>query len=138
MAGTWWVAPWEKWAPAVPGSVKRRAVVFEQRRDGPLTCGREACGAVLALERENARGGPQPQRLAHQRERHRVQRRLEADMTVAMHRHRMPDAQIRRHLWERQHAISAVDAQPGLLQHPLARMHVQIDQITEAINPAIK
>lgn len=144
MAGTWWVAPWETWARAAPGSVKRGAVVFEQRRGGAreagtagiglggdrahrgevvtagedgldgavvravvgecaLACGLEAHSAVLILERENALGGPQAltdvvmrdEALGGRRQMIRVQRTLEADMTVAIHRHRMPGAQIR-------------------------------------------
>jgi hypothetical protein len=50
--------------------------------------------AVVLEQRHGRVGGAQPQGLAHQRERRRVQHPLELHMAVAVHVHAVPGTQV--------------------------------------------
>ena len=89
--------------------------------------------------------GPQPQRLADQGERYRVEAAVELDVAIAMHAHATPGAKIGRDRrqgaqqrfldgeqreWLR--AGSAVDAHPRFRHHPLPGLGVEIGEIAKA------
>ena len=99
---------------------------------------------MLVVERNGTVGGAQPQVLAHQRERGRVQAVVELDVAVPMHGHPAPATQVRRLLgqwpqmgtlqrkeFQRRHARGAMAAAPGFVHHPGAGLGVEVGQVAE-------
>lgn len=97
---------------------------------------------LLPMEQLDDRiGRLQPEQLADERKRCRVQRVLVDDVAVAMDCHFLPDRQYRRHVRQRREQLAldaearqrpfvngAVDARVGLLHAPLAQLPVGVSQ----------